>query len=475
MHRSKPLRAHRAPALAVLLIALLAAALLAWHVPVSAPTFAQSGQPAGTETLFTAFREAWKLLHDNYVDPLDDSALVSGAIDSMARFASTPDIAISPFSPLDESGDEDAALAPLWDAWAAIHSARPLVDDEKLLDAALYGLMAAAGDAHTDYMNPETYARVSEGMSGEYEGIGATVRTSEEYGGLELVTIIPGSPAEAAGLRGGDVIVEVEGQDVTGLSQNEIISMVRGPAKTQVRLGIRRPNMAEILTFDVMRQRIIMPSVISRVLGGEIGYILLYGFEDDTASEMVEALEAMNADALRGLILDLRGNPGGYLTTSIQVASAYLEEGNILVERTPDRTTEYPRMGEVIAAHVPMVVLVDQGSASASELVAGALQDHHRATVVGMPTFGKGSVQRWYTLSNGGGIRVTVSRWYTPDGRSVSEHGIQPDVVVAYKPDADGGDDDNQLDAAVAVLEGTYASAEKALTRKQAGAGTLGP
>ncbi|MDL1884715.1 hypothetical protein FBR01_13830, partial [Anaerolineae bacterium CFX8] len=121
-------------------------------------------------------------MHDNYVDPLDDRALVSGAIDAMARFAETPDIAINPTLPPGESAGEEAALAPLWDAWAAIHSANPLVDDEKLLDAALYGLMAAAGDAHTDYMDPETYARVSEGMSGEYEGIGATVRTSEEYG-----------------------------------------------------------------------------------------------------------------------------------------------------------------------------------------------------------------------------------------------------------------------------------------------------
>ncbi len=473
MHRSKPLRAPIF--IALLSAALLAMALLAWHAPASASTPTQSGQPAGTEALFTAFREAWRLLHDNYVDPLDDSALVSGAIDSMVRFAETPNVVIPPTLPPGESADEEAALAPLWDAWTAIHSANPLVDDEKLLDAALYGLMAAAGDAHTDYMDPETYARASEGMSGEYEGIGATVRTSEEYGGLELVTIIAGSPAEAAGLRAGDVIVEVEGQDVTGLSQNEIISLVRGPAETRVVLGIRRPNAAGILTFEVMRQRIRVPSVTSRVLEGGIGYIQLYGFEDDTAAEMVEALQAMNADALRGLILDLRGNPGGYLTTSIQVASAYLEDGNILVERTPTRTTEYPRMGEVIAAHVPMVVLVDQGSASASELVAGALQDHHRATVVGMPTFGKGSVQRWYSLSNGGGIRITVSRWYTPDGRSVSEHGIQPDVVVAYEPDADGGDDDNQLAAAVAVLEGTHATAEKTLPRKEAGIGILGP
>jgi carboxyl-terminal processing protease len=461
------IRARRRSALTILvLIPLLAASLLAWHVPGRAPVFAQDSRPLSSD-VFAVIREAWNLLHNNYVDPLNDSALVSSAIEAMVRFAGTPEITPVLESPLAESDGDEAALMPLWDAWAAIHAANPLVDDEKLLDAALHGLMAAAGDVHTDYMDPETYARVSEGMSGEYEGIGATVRTSEQYGGLELVTILPGSPAEAAGLRGGDVIVEVEGEDVTGLSQSEIISRVRGPAETLVRLGIRRPNVAGILTFDVMRQRISVPSVTSRVLEGEIGYIQLYGFEDDTASEMIEALQAMNADALRGLILDLRGNPGGFLTTSIQVASAYLEEGNILIERAPDRTTEYPRLGEVIASHVPMVVLVDEGSASASELVAGALQDHHRALVVGMPTFGKGSVQRWYSLSNGGGIRVTVSRWYTPGGQSVSEQGIHPDVLVAYEPAADGSDADNQLAAAVAVLEGTYSAAKKTLTRKE--------
>jgi|AMZC01.1.fsa_nt_AMZC01004332.1_1 carboxyl-terminal processing protease len=450
----------RARPLHTLLILLLSAALT---LSSGIPALAQEPLPPVTQELFAPFWEAWELLHANYVDPLDDAALIVGATEGLIRAAALPPDTITVAPIPQDATDDQTRLTPFWQAWQDIHRVKPLVDDDVLLDGALHGLMAAVGDPHTDYMDPETYARVSEGMSGEYEGIGATVRTSQEYGGLELVTIMEGSPAQAAGLQAGDVIVEVDGEDVTGLSQNEIISRVRGPANTTVHLGIRRPGVAEILYFDVVRQRIHVPSVVSRLLSDrQIGYLRLNGFEDDTTAEMVAALKEMNANALRGLILDMRGNPGGYLTTAIQVASAFLREGNILIERSPDRTTEYPRVGEPVAPDVPMVVLVDQGSASASELVAGALQDHHRAIVVGMPTFGKGSVQRWYRLSNGGGIRITVSRWYTPNGRSVSEKGIQPDVQVAYEPNPADNTADNQLEVALQVLQGTYVASEQA-------------
>jgi carboxyl-terminal processing protease len=171
---------------------------------------------------------------------------------------------------------------------------------------------------------------------------------------------------------------------------------------------------------------------------------------------MRTALEQMDANHLDGLILDVRGNPGGYLTTSIEVASAYIPSGTIVIERSPGQETSHAALDNAIAPDVPMVLLVDQGSASASELIAGALQDHHRAKIVGMPTFGKGSVQTWRTLSNGGGVRITISRWYTPDGHSVSDVGITPDVEVPYVAEDVSGDPDNQLSAAVAVLHGNY-------------------
>jgi carboxyl-terminal processing protease len=368
--------------------------LLGEHSP-NVSVQAQSNQPENTDELFMPFWEAWTLLHENYVDPLDDESLMEGA---------------------------------------------------------LTGMVNAVGDPHTDYMDPETFARMNESMSGAYEGIGATVRQDTATGGLELISIMMGSPAEAAGLRAGDQIVEVDGEDITALSQDQIISMVRGPAGTTVLLGILRLNEPAVMEFEVTRARISVPSVAYEILEGDIGYLRLGQFEFGSDQAMRDALEEMDANNLNGLILDVRGNPGGYLTTAVDVASAYISEGVILIERSPDLEYEHMARGNAIAPDVPMVILVDQGSASASELIAGALQDQGRATVVGTPTFGKGSVQTWRELSNGGGVRITISRWYTPNGNSVSEVGIVPDVAVSYTPDELDGTD-NQLQAAIQVLQ----------------------
>jgi len=359
------------------------------------PASAQgSDQPEDTGTLFEPFWETWTLLHENYVDPLDDQALMEGA---------------------------------------------------------LRGMLGTLGDEHTDYMDPETFDRVNESMSGAYEGIGATVRLDETAGGLELVSIMPGSPAEIAGLLPGDTIIEVDGEDVTGMGQNEIIALVRGPAGTVVQLRVRRPGVPDPLTFDVTRDQIKIASVTWEVLDGGIGYLRLNQFEFSTGQTMRDAIENMDAESLNGLVLDVRANPGGYLTTAIDVASAFIENGPIVIERGPDREFTHEALGNAVAVEVPMVVLVDEGSASASELIAGALQDRGRAAVVGMPTFGKGSVQVWRELSNGGGVRITISRWYTPNGRSVSDVGITPDLEVAFDP-LHSQEEDNQLQAAIELL-----------------------
>lgn len=389
----------------VLLVTVFTAGyVLGEHSP-NAAVRAQSNQPDEVEALFVPFWEAWGLLHENYVDPLDDNSLMEGA---------------------------------------------------------LSGMMASLGDPHTDYMDPETFARVNESMSGEYEGIGATVRQNEDTGGLELLSIMDGSPAQKAGLRAGDQIVQVNGVDVTSWSQSEIIAQVRGPAGTPVELGILRDG--TVLDVEVMRDRISVPSVSSRILDGNIGYVRLSQFESNASMEMRQALEAIDANSLNGLILDLRGNPGGYLSTSIEVASAYIQDGVVLIERSPDREFEHRTLGNAIAPDVPMVVLVDQGSASASELIAGALQDQGRAIIVGMPTFGKGSVQTWRQLSNGGGVRITISRWYTPNGNSVSEVGIAPDIEVPFDAELFQTGEDNQLETAIQVLDGTYQPVEASAT-----------
>lgn len=356
------------------------------------PAQAQGQQPTGTEDLFAPFWETWTLLHENYVDPLDDNALMEGAIN---------------------------------------------------------GMMETLGDPHSGYISPIMFADINEKMSGAYEGIGAVVRQNEETGGLELVTIMDNSPAQRAGLMPGDQIIKVEGQDITELTQEEIIGLVRGPAGTPVRLGILRAASGEMEDVDVTRDRVVIPSVTYRILDNNIGYLRLSQFDFASSQEMRDALDAMDANNLDGLILDVRGNPGGYLTTAIEVASAFIPSGTIVSERGPGREQVYAALEDAIAPDVPMVVLVDQGSASASELIAGALQDHDRAIIIGMQTFGKGSVQTWRELSNGGGVRITISRWYTPNGTSVSEVGITPNYVIPYIPVEDDLEADNQLDAAI--------------------------
>jgi len=345
----------------------------------------------------------------------------------------------------------DGVLAPLQEAWEVIQEqyVEP-VEPEALVEAALNGLMGGLGDPYSFYMDPETFRLANSDLEGEFEGIGATVRQDEDSGALMIVDTLPGSPAEAAGLRSGDAIVQVDGLDVVGMPQARIVGAIRGPEGTTVELGIRREGVAGLLIIPIVRARITITSIEAEVLEGNLVYIRLAQFGDDAAGELRRQLQALNAESRAGLILDLRGNPGGYLTAAVDVASEFVQDGVILTERLRDQEQEYRASGVATAPTVPMVVLVDQGSASASELVAAALQDHGRATIVGTQTFGKGTVQTWRELSNGGGIRVTIARWYTPDGRTIDGVGVTPDIIV--EQDASVPEADVQLEAAVDIL-----------------------
>lgn len=417
---------------------------------------AQGEQPEDTRELFAPFWQAWDLLHSNYVDPLDDHSLASGALAGMLQAVDDPlfDFPIPTLDP--EAESTEVLFAPFWETWVLLHETFDGLDDEALLTGALTGMMESLGDPNSDYFEPEAWSRLNESTSGEYEGIGAMVAKDEETGGLELVGIFEGSPAATAGLQPGDQIFQVEGQDITALSQEEIITLVRGPAGSLVRLGIMRPGEEDLLKFEVVRDRINAPSISSEVLEDDIGYVRISRFTASSSADLRDALEEMDANNLSGLVFDMRSNPGGFKSTSIEVASAFIPSGTILIERGADYESPSYALGNAVAPDVPMVVLVDQASASASELVAGALQDNERAVIVGMPTFGKGSVQIWPTLVNGGGVRITISRWYTPDGNSVNEVGIIPDVEVPYNPPEISGDEDNQLTAAIQILQGTY-------------------
>lgn len=350
-------------------------------------------------------------------------------------------------------------FAPFWEAWGLMHQfyVDPL-NDTTLMEGALNGMMQAPGDRHTDYMNPERYIQAREGLSGEYEGIGATVRQDETTGALIIVRPLPGSPAEAAGILPGDQVVSVDGEDITGLDQDVIIGMVKGTAGTEVVLGVLREGNAETLEISVTRARIALPAVEYELLENNIGYILLYNFGLDSPQQVADALRALDAENLDGLVFDLRGNTGGYLDTTLEIISMFVERGTIFIEREANGVEEKVQAyGNPLVPTVPIVILTDEFSASASEVMAGALQDHERAVLLGTKTFGKGSVQTWRDLSNGGGIRITIARWFTPLGRSVEPNGIEPDIPLEFVPPAEGEiysrTTDNQIQAASEYLQ----------------------
>jgi len=289
-------------------------------------------------------------------------------------------------------------------------------------------------------------------MSGEYDGIGAYVDTTGDY--LTITQPMEGSPAQAAGLRPGDQIIAVDGVDISGEDPNLVrLTRVMGPAGTDVTLTIYREGEPEPFDVTITRAHIVVPSVESRMLDNNIAYIKLSVFGDDTSQEFRTQLQALMDQNPSGLILDLRNNGGGYLTTAVDVASQFIPDGVILYEQYGDGSRDvYNANPGGIAIDIPIVVLVNEWSASASEIVAGAFQDRGRAELVGVTTFGKGSVQNWIPMSNGGTLRVTIARWLTPNEHLIHGVGLTPDLVVERTADDIDADRDPQLEAAIDLL-----------------------
>jgi carboxyl-terminal processing protease len=364
-------------------------------------------------------------------------------------------------APSDAAPDSSAAstttrelFGPFWQAWDLIHDRyvdQP-VDDTALLRGSIRGMLDALGDEHTAYMDPEQYRQANIGLTGEYEGIGAWVDKDGKY--LTIVAPIPGSPAERAGVKAGDVVIGVDGEDMTGIDPSLVIQRILGPKGTTVLLTVTREGTPEPIDLSVVRDSINIPSVEGKMLDGGFGYVQLLSFGEETTRELRSALKELLAQEPRGLILDLRGNGGGYLTTAVEVTSEFLAQGVVLTERFGDgRVETYQARAGGLATEIPMVILVDAGSASASEIVAGALQDLGRAILVGETTYGKGSVQDWVTLNgDGGAVRVTIARWYTPNERQINEAGLEPDVEVQISEEDILAGRDPQLDRAVEAL-----------------------
>jgi carboxyl-terminal processing protease len=366
---------------------------------------------------------------------------------------------VSTITPQQQSAtpqDLQDLFKPFWESWQIVHDQyvdQP-VDDLKLMRGAISGMLQSLGDQHTSYMDPQQYQDATSELAGEYDGIGAWVDTGGDY--LTIISPMPDSPAERAGLKAGDQVIAIDGQDMTGIGPEVARLKVLGPAGTTLQLKILREGQSDPLDFTLTREHITFHSVQGKMLNGDIAYVQLLTFGDQTAQELQSTLKDLLAQHPKGLILDLRNNGGGYLQTAVQVGSEFVDHGAVLYEKYGDGTRKAYDVipgGLATNTNLPMVVLINEGTASASEIVAGALQDDGRAQLVGVTSYGKGSVQNWIPLEGDqGAVRVTIARWLTPDGRTIDKVGLTPDVVVELSNQTIGGTDDPQLQKAVELL-----------------------
>ena len=357
-----------------------------------------------------------------------------------------------------------------WDTWDTINQryAGGEVDQSALVNGAIKGMVDALGDPYSGYLTPDQYRQGLQDLSGQFEGIGAEIGTRNAAGEtsecttlgpecrLIIVSPIEGSPSEKAGLKSGDAIVAVDGTSLDGLTVDGARDKIRGKKGTEVVLTVLRDDDPSV-DITVTRDVIISKEVITRELGdGAVGYIGLSGFSDNSASKFHAALQDALKDGKQKIIVDLRGDPGGYVTAAREIASEFIKDGPIFWEEDAAGTqtpTDATGKGIATSGDIKVVVLIDQGSASASEIVAGALQDRERATIVGETSYGKGTVQQWIQLDDGAALKLTIAKWLTPDKRWIHKVGVVPDVAVTIPDDA-GPDDDPALDKAVDILLG---------------------
>ena len=446
---------------------------LLWRETRSQPPAQEPQIPVGEEInlaeLFSPMWESRQFLHEDFVEhPVDDGALAQGAIDGLNEFfdaqgVNLDGVDVPSDAPSAESLSAQAGtpaevaeeFSVFWEAWRAAQYGETgtITSYQDLMHASLRGMVDGLGDENTAYLDPFELQQSDLSLEGNYEGIGAWVDTTTEY--VTIIAPMEGSPAEAAGILPGDVVLAVDGMDMIGVDGNVVISHILGPAGTTVALTIQREGKPEPFDVEIVRAAITVPSVESEILDGDIAYIQLFTFGADSTAEMRAALEEMMAQNPSGLILDLRNNGGGFLNTAVQITSEFIGAGVVLYEERGDGTREtYNTQDGGLATDIPLVVLVNQGTASASEILAGAIQDYGRGQLVGETTFGKGSVQISRMLSdNQGALRITIAHWLTPNERQIHGIGLEPDVVVPITEEDLQAQRDPQLDRAIELLQ----------------------
>ena len=340
-------------------------------------------------------------------------------------------------------------MAEVWRLLNREHIDGESLDGKTLSDGAIRGMLQALDDPYAAYLTAEQFSVESQDIQGFFEGIGAEVGVRD--GRITIIAPMPDAPAEQAGIRPGDIILEIEGESTQGLSLMEAVTKIRGEKGTAIELLILHLDSSEPQLLRIVRGVIPLDSVRLTMQVGAIGHLRISTFTGTTNDEIKEALERFERSRGKGLILDLRNNPGGLLSSVVNVTSQFLDEGLVLYQvDAQDNRTDWQVKGGGKAKDIPMVVLVNNFSASASEVFAGAIMDHDRATVVGTATFGKGSVNNLFRLTDQSGINFTIARWFTPDGALIEGEGLTPDVI--QEPSEVEGED-AQLDRALEILE----------------------
>ena len=330
------------------------------------------------------------------------------------------------------------------------------IDQSEGMDSAINGLLQSL-DPYSSYMSPEIFQEMQTETSGEFGGLG--IEVSMEAGVVKVITPIDDTPASKAGIKAGDYIVKIDNVQVQGKSLSEAVDLMRGLVGTDIELTVRRRGVKKALTFNITREIIEVQSVKSDLLENNIGYIRLTSFNDNSSDQIKKKIKKLKENEnLKAFILDLRNNPGGLLTQAIKISDFFLENGEIVSTKSRKKSENrkwFARKGDITEGKT-LVVLINYGSASASEIVAGALKDHKRAIILGENSYGKGSVQSIIPLKNKGAIRLTVAKYYLPSGKSISEVGVRPDIEVNEEGEdfRIKTDTDNQLNYAIKLLNG---------------------
>jgi carboxyl-terminal processing protease len=340
------------------------------------------------------------------------------------------------------AADEPTEFSVFWEVWDLVDEYfvdRDKIDPTLMTYGAIQGMLDTLGDEnHTVFFSPEAADQQAEAMQGSFEGIGAYVEEFE--GAVRIVAPIHGSPAEMAGILAGDVILKVDGEDVTGQPQWEVISKIRGPADTVVVLTVLHPDAKDAVDITITRGKIDVESVTwQRIPTTNFAYVQISQFADDTGSELERVLQEINAaeTPVTGILLDLRNNPGGYLAEAVRVNSEFLPRGDVILHErnAAGEIKTWKSVGEGLAREIPMVVLINEGTASAGEITAGALQENGRARLIGQPTLGTGTVLQSFELSDGSVVRLGVTNWLTPKQNLIKGEGIKPDINLAQAAD----------------------------------------